>query len=137
MGTRIQVRSAKFDLLRSCPGCQSGHLPHRFSLGPRRWLEPAFAEIFRVLKPNRFRVSFHGWSQAERFVWQWKKIGFVPVGHLVFVKDYPSKMAAKRRKKRGAAKPQQRKNSPQKNKKTARENNISSCLGFLRLLAAK
>src|SRR5579862_5311200 len=57
----------------------------------RRWLEPAFTEIFRVLKPNRFCVSFYGWNQAERFVWTWKRIGFVPVGHLVFVKDYPSK----------------------------------------------
>jgi site-specific DNA-methyltransferase (adenine-specific) len=57
----------------------------------RRWLEPAFTEIFRVLKPNRFCVSFYGWNQVERFVWWWKRIGFVPVGHLVFVKDYSSK----------------------------------------------
>ena len=57
----------------------------------RRWLEPAFTEIFRLLKPNRFCVSFYGWQQAERFLWHWKKIGFVPVGHLVFAKDYPSK----------------------------------------------
>lgn len=57
----------------------------------RRWLLPAFTEIFRVLKPNRFCVSFYGWNQVERFVWHWKRMGFVPVGHLVFVKDYPSK----------------------------------------------
>lgn len=56
-----------------------------------RWLHPAFAELFRILKPDRFCVSFYGWNQAERFLWTWKKIGFVPVGHLVFVKDYPSK----------------------------------------------
>jgi site-specific DNA-methyltransferase (adenine-specific) len=57
----------------------------------RRWLRPAFTELFRILKPDRFCVSFYGWSQAERFLWTWKRIGFVPVGHLVFVKDYPSK----------------------------------------------
>jgi hypothetical protein len=30
-----------------------------------RWLVPAFAEIYRVLKPDRFCVSFYGWSQVD------------------------------------------------------------------------
>ena len=29
-----------------------------------QWLEPAFTEIFRLLKPNRFCVSFYGWQQC-------------------------------------------------------------------------
>ncbi|MGA2542523.1 MAG: DNA methyltransferase [Verrucomicrobiota bacterium] len=40
---------------------------------------------------SRNAITLYGWNQVERFAWQWKKIGFVPVGHLVFVKDYPSK----------------------------------------------
>src|SRR5712691_4932477 len=28
------------------------------------WLVPAFAEIYRVLKNNRFCVSFYGWSRV-------------------------------------------------------------------------
>ncbi len=30
------------------------------------WLAPAFSEIFRVLRPDSFCVSFYGWSQAAR-----------------------------------------------------------------------
>ena len=56
-----------------------------------RWLTPAFAEGFRVLKPDRYAVSFYGWSQVHRFMEAWRGVGFVPVSHLVFVKDYASK----------------------------------------------
>lgn len=55
-----------------------------------KWLMPTFSQIYRVLKMNRFCVSFYGWSKAERFLWTWKKIGFRPVAHLVWVKDYSS-----------------------------------------------
>jgi site-specific DNA-methyltransferase (adenine-specific) len=55
-----------------------------------RWLFPAFAEIYRVLKPNSYCVSFYGWSKAELFLSAWKKCGFRPVGHLVWVKRYAS-----------------------------------------------
>ncbi|MFH1030811.1 MAG: DNA methyltransferase [bacterium] len=54
------------------------------------WLMPTFSEIYRALKRNRFCVSFYGWSKAEKFLWTWKKIGFQPVAHLVWVKDYSS-----------------------------------------------
>ena len=37
------------------------------------WLQPAFTEIARVLKPNRFCVSFYGWNQAEKFLIAWKR----------------------------------------------------------------
>jgi adenine-specific DNA-methyltransferase len=56
-----------------------------------RWLTPAFAECYRVLKPNRYAVSFYGWNQVHRFMEAWRNAGFVPVSHLVFVKDYASK----------------------------------------------
>ncbi len=55
------------------------------------WLKPAFAEVYRVLKPNHFMVSFYGWNKVERFMYAWKDAGFTPVSHLVFVKDYHSK----------------------------------------------
>ncbi len=56
------------------------------------WVQPAFTEIYRVLKPNTFCISFYGWSQVERFMIAWKKAGFRPVGHIVFQKQYPSKV---------------------------------------------
>lgn len=55
------------------------------------WILPAFREVSRLLKPGRFCVSFYGWNNAEKFVWAFKKAGLTPVGHLVFVKRYPSK----------------------------------------------
>jgi len=55
-----------------------------------RWLEPAFAEMFRLLKPDSFCISFYGWHQADRFMTAWRLAGFRPVGHIVFPKAYPS-----------------------------------------------
>jgi DNA modification methylase len=54
------------------------------------WLKPAFAEAYRVLKPNRYCVSFYGWHKVERFMYAWKDAGFTPVGHFVFIKEYAS-----------------------------------------------
>ncbi len=51
------------------------------------WVLPAFAEIFRVMKNDRFCVSFYGWPHADLFVGIWKKIGFRLVSHLAFVKN--------------------------------------------------
>ena len=31
-----------------------------------RWMYPAFSELFRVLKPNSYCVSFYGWGKADR-----------------------------------------------------------------------
>ena len=56
------------------------------------WLEPAFSEIYRLLKPDTFCVSFYGWNKAERFLRAWKVAGFTPVSHFVFVKRYSSKI---------------------------------------------
>jgi adenine-specific DNA-methyltransferase len=55
------------------------------------WLQPAFAQIFRVLKQNAFCISFYGWHQVDKFMQAWRLAGFRPVGHLVFQKSYASK----------------------------------------------
>ena len=52
------------------------------------WLKPAFAETYRVLKPDRFMVCFYGWNKVERFMYAWKDAGFYPVGHFVWAKDF-------------------------------------------------
>jgi site-specific DNA-methyltransferase (adenine-specific) len=55
-----------------------------------RWLAPAFAEAYRVLKPGSFCISFYGWNQANTFLAAWRAAGFRPVGHVVFRKRYAS-----------------------------------------------
>ena len=55
-----------------------------------RWLKPAFSEIYRVLEPNSFCVSFYGWPHIDRFMEAWRSTGFRIVGHLVFPKSYAS-----------------------------------------------
>jgi adenine-specific DNA-methyltransferase len=55
-----------------------------------RWMFPAFSELYRVLKPNSYCVSFYGWSKADRFLSVWRECGFRPVGHFVWVKRYAS-----------------------------------------------
>jgi site-specific DNA-methyltransferase (adenine-specific) len=54
------------------------------------WLFPAFAELYRVLKPNSYCLSFYGWGKAHRFISAWRECGFFPVGHFVWVKRYAS-----------------------------------------------
>jgi site-specific DNA-methyltransferase (adenine-specific) len=54
------------------------------------WLKPAFAELYRVLVPNTFAVSFYGWPHADRFFDAWRSAGFRVVGHFVFPKRYTS-----------------------------------------------
>jgi len=55
-----------------------------------RWIDPAFAEMHRVLKDNQFAVSFYAWNKVDRFVEAWKKAGFRIAGHIVFTKKYAS-----------------------------------------------
>ena len=54
------------------------------------WLKPAFAELYRVLTPDSFCVSFYGWPHVDRFMAAFRQAGFRPVGHLVFPKRYTS-----------------------------------------------
>ena len=56
-----------------------------------RWLQPAFAAMYRVLQPDSFCVSFYGWHKVDRFMMAWRAAGFTPVSHLVWVKDYASR----------------------------------------------
>jgi adenine-specific DNA-methyltransferase len=55
-----------------------------------RWLQPAFAEMFRILKPDAFCVSFYGWNKIDLFMAAWRSAGFRIAGHIVFRKDYAS-----------------------------------------------
>lgn len=55
-----------------------------------RWLAPAFAEVYRLLKNGGFCVSFYGWNQADKFLTAWRTAGLRPVGHLIFRKRYAS-----------------------------------------------
>jgi DNA modification methylase len=54
------------------------------------WLQPAFREIYRVLKPDAFCVCFYGWAHAEKFTAAFCAAGFRIVGHLTFPKPYVS-----------------------------------------------
>lgn len=66
----------------------------RWELGQERivgddnpnWLLPSFAEIWRLLKPDSFCVSFYGWPHSDLFVGVWKALGFRVVSHFAFVK---------------------------------------------------
>jgi site-specific DNA-methyltransferase (adenine-specific) len=54
------------------------------------WLKPAFAGIYRLLKPDSLCVSFYGWQKADVFLDAWRAAGFRPVEHIVFRKPYAS-----------------------------------------------
>lgn len=55
------------------------------------WLEPAYAAMYRLLKPDAFAVSFYSWNKADLFMRAWKRAGFRAAGHIVFRKRYASK----------------------------------------------
>lgn len=51
----------------------------------------AFDEIYRVLKPDTFCISFYGWSAVAAFFEAWMRAGFTAVGHIVWHKGYSSR----------------------------------------------
>ncbi|MGA2337538.1 MAG: DNA methyltransferase [Terriglobales bacterium] len=55
-----------------------------------RWLQPAFAEMYRVLKDESFCISFYGWNKTDLFMAAWRAAGLRIVGHIVFRKAYAS-----------------------------------------------
>jgi DNA modification methylase len=55
------------------------------------WLKPAFSQAYRVLRQDRFMISFYGWTQVDKFFQAWRSARFRIVGHLVFRKHYASK----------------------------------------------
>jgi site-specific DNA-methyltransferase (adenine-specific) len=54
------------------------------------WLKPAFTDAYRVLREDRFMVSFYSWTHADKFLATWREAGFRVIGHLVFRKRYCS-----------------------------------------------
>lgn len=54
------------------------------------WLQLPLAQIYRVLKPESYCVSFYGWNRVDRFVTAWSAAGFRIVAHLVFRERYRS-----------------------------------------------
>jgi DNA modification methylase len=54
------------------------------------WLRPGFLQVGRLLKPDRFCISFYGWPRIDRFMAAWRAAGLRPAGHLVFRKSYAS-----------------------------------------------
>ncbi len=55
------------------------------------WLEPAFREVYRLMKPDTLCISFYGWTATEAFLAAWAAAGFRRVGHIVFCKRYASR----------------------------------------------
>jgi site-specific DNA-methyltransferase (adenine-specific) len=51
------------------------------------WIRPVYTELYRVLKPNTFAVSFYAWPHADLFVGTFKALGFRTVSHRAFVKN--------------------------------------------------
>lgn len=54
------------------------------------WVEPAFAEIARVMKPDTLMLSFYGWTAIDVFMTAWREAGLRPVDHMVAHKGYIS-----------------------------------------------
>jgi len=50
----------------------------------------AYPELFRVLKPDSFCVTFYGYPKLGAFVHAWAQAGFDVVGHIVWSKPYVS-----------------------------------------------
>jgi DNA modification methylase len=51
------------------------------------WVHAAYAEMWRVSKPDSLCLTFYGWPNAETFLAAWKQIGYRPVSLIVFIKD--------------------------------------------------
>lgn len=54
------------------------------------YLKPAFLQMARLLKRDRFLVSFYGWSKVDSFMEAWRAAGLRPRAHFVWVKRYAS-----------------------------------------------
>jgi DNA modification methylase len=50
----------------------------------------AYADLYRVLKRDRFCISFYGYPKLDAFVHAWAEAGFDTVGHIVWPKPYIS-----------------------------------------------
>ncbi len=52
---------------------------------------PVYSELFRVMKPNSYCITFYGWNAIAEFSAAWASAGFRSVGHIVWEKSYASK----------------------------------------------
>ncbi len=50
-----------------------------------------YPEIYRVLKPDSYCISFYGWTEIAAFSEAWKNAGFRTIGHIVWTKPYASR----------------------------------------------
>lgn len=49
-----------------------------------------YDEIYRLMKPRSYLITFYGWEQIAAFSAAWQKAGFRVVGRFVWLKDYTS-----------------------------------------------
>lgn len=49
-----------------------------------------YKEIYRVLRPDAYCVTFYGWVAIAEFARAWNEAGFRPLGHIVWPKTYAS-----------------------------------------------
>jgi len=54
------------------------------------WVNPAFAQIARLMKPDSLMLCFYGWQSVDTFMAAWRASGLRPVGHIVAAKGYAS-----------------------------------------------
>lgn len=52
---------------------------------------PVIEQMYRVLKPDSYCISFYGWNAIAEFSEAWKQAGFKVVGQIIWAKDYSSK----------------------------------------------
>ena len=51
------------------------------------WLDEVFSGVFSALGPSGVLVSFYGWPHADSFLASWKRVGFRPLSHFVWIKN--------------------------------------------------
>lgn len=51
------------------------------------WVETSFSGIYSALKDDGLCISFYGWPHIETFMSAWRRVGFRPVSHMVWVKN--------------------------------------------------
>lgn len=90
------IPAASVDLVLTDPpyGCNYRDRAGRRVANDNRtdWLEPAFAGVARLMKPDSLCVSFYGWHVVDEFMAAWRAAGLRPVAHLVFPKRYASRI---------------------------------------------
>ena len=50
-----------------------------------------YKQLYRVLKPGSYCVTFYGWTAIADFARTWSDAGFRSVGHIVWPKSYASR----------------------------------------------